>query len=77
MDTYYSNASVANLHTIPQMQAVNANAPLLARDPATGQFKLIFGITGRMPVLLFFNSLLMMEAPAHHHRAVGPDVARP
>jgi len=33
-----------NLYTLSQVQALNVGAPLLTKDPGTGQFKLTIGV---------------------------------
>jgi hypothetical protein len=40
VSTFFDNAAGAGLFTASQVQAMNPGTPLIARDPATGQFKL-------------------------------------
>lgn len=40
VNTYFENASGAGLFTTSQVQAMNSGTPLIAKDPATGNFKL-------------------------------------
>jgi hypothetical protein len=40
VSTYYTNANGAGLFTASQVQTLNSGTPLIARDPATGKFKL-------------------------------------
>jgi hypothetical protein len=40
----FNNANGAGLFTQSQLQALNVNTPLLAKDPATGFFKLTVGV---------------------------------
>lgn len=44
VNTLFSNANGAGLYTTSQVQALNMDVPLLARNPATGQFKLTIGV---------------------------------
>ena len=44
VSTYYENANKAGLFTAAQVQAINVGVPLIQRDPATGHFRLTFGL---------------------------------
>lgn len=44
LDSAPSNVNAAGFYALSQVQALNANAPLLTRNPATGKFKLTLGI---------------------------------
>ena len=44
VSTLYTNAAGAGLYTTAQVQALYADAPLLSRDPATGQFTITLGV---------------------------------
>ncbi len=41
---YFANAGAGGLYTLSQVQALQVGAPLLAKDPATGLFKLTIGV---------------------------------
>jgi hypothetical protein len=44
VNTYFANANAAGLFTQSQLQALNVDTPLLAKDPITGLFKLTIGV---------------------------------
>ncbi len=44
VQTLYQGAGGAGLYTVQQLRAFKIGAPLLARDPVTGQFTLTLGI---------------------------------
>ena len=50
----FNNANGAGLFTQPQLQALNVNTPLLARDPNTGLFKLTIGVEKATLLTNFF-----------------------
>jgi hypothetical protein len=43
--TYYAGANSAGLYTTSQVHAVHLGTPLLARDPFSGRFRLIVGVS--------------------------------
>jgi hypothetical protein len=44
VNTYYANANAAGLYTASQVQALNVGAPLLTKNPSSGQFTLTIGV---------------------------------
>lgn len=54
----FNSATQAGLYTQAQLQALNASTPLLAKNPATGEFTLTLGVQ-RSTDLSTFNALPM------------------
>ena len=52
--TLFNNANGAGLFTLPQVQALNVDTPLLTKDPLTGLFKLTIGVEKAPQLTNFF-----------------------
>ena len=61
--TYFANANLNHLYTQDQVQALHVSAPLLAKDPLSGLFKLTIGVK-KSADLLHFNPLPMTAPQA-------------
>ncbi|MBX7209707.1 MAG: choice-of-anchor D domain-containing protein [Verrucomicrobiaceae bacterium] len=57
----FANANPAGLYTLPQIQTLNAGTPLLAKNPATGEFTLTLGLEKSTDLTTF--TALPMTAP--------------
>ncbi len=54
VNTLFNNANGAGLFTQTQLQALNVDSPLLAKDPLTGLFKLTIGVEKATQLTNFF-----------------------
>lgn len=69
VNTLFSNANGAGLFTQSQLQALNVDAPLLAKDPNTGLFELTIGVEKSTDLSNFFP--FPMTAPQTTINAQG------
>jgi hypothetical protein len=67
--TLFANANGAGLFTQSQLQALNVDSPLLARDPNTGLFKLTIGVEKSTDLINFLP--FPMTAPQTTINAEG------
>jgi hypothetical protein len=68
VNTLFNNANGAGLFTQSQLQALNVDTPLLAKDPNTGLFKLTIGVEKATQLTNFFP--FPMSAP---QTTINPD----